>query len=72
MDKKVLERAVTKTVEYYFEGLSFKDAINKVLEEMGEKRMFGVHDKTIWNYCEIKGIWIWKDFLVWCQVQKLR
>ena len=36
MDKKVLEKAVTKTVEYYFKGLSFKEAITKVLEEIGE------------------------------------
>lgn len=38
MDKEDLEKAVTKTVEYYFKGLSFKEAINKVLEERGEKR----------------------------------
>ncbi|CAM2079759.1 MAG: hypothetical protein NSGCLCUN01_03987 [uncultured Clostridium sp.] len=40
MDKKVLEKAVTKTVEYYFELSSYEEAINKVLEEIGEKRMF--------------------------------
>ncbi len=36
MDKDDLEKAVTKTVEYYFKGLSFKEAITKVLEEIGE------------------------------------
>ena len=56
MDKKVLEEAATKTVEYYFEGLSFKEAINKVLEEMGEKRMFGVHDKSICEECHYMNI----------------
>lgn len=38
MDKKVLEKAVTKTVEYYFKLSSYEEAINKVLEEIGEKR----------------------------------
>ena len=56
MDKKVLEKAVTKTVEYYFEGLRFKVAINKVLEEIGEKRMFGVHDKSICEDCHYRKI----------------
>ena len=39
MNKEELEKAVTKTVEYYFEGLSFKEAINKVLEDIGEKML---------------------------------
>lgn len=36
MDKENLEKSVTKIVEYYFKGLSFKEAINKVLEDIGE------------------------------------
>ena len=40
MNKEELEKAVTKTVEYYFEGLSFKEAINKVLEEIGENKWY--------------------------------
>lgn len=33
MDKEELEDIMTRTVEYYFEGLTFKEAINKALEE---------------------------------------
>lgn len=33
MDKEELEDIITRTVEYYFEGLTFKEAINKALEE---------------------------------------
>lgn len=51
MNKKNLEEAVTKTVEYYFKLSSYEEAINKVLEEMGEKRMIGIHDKTICEDC---------------------
>lgn len=51
MNKKGLEEAVTKTVEYYFKLSSYEEAINKVLEEMGEKRMIGIHDKTICEDC---------------------
>ena len=51
MNKKNLEGAVTKTVEYYFKLSSYEEAIKKVLEEIGEKRMFGVHDETICEYC---------------------
>lgn len=56
MNKKVLEKAVIKTVEYYFKLSSYEEAINKVLEEMGEKRMFGVHDKLICEKCHHMGI----------------
>lgn len=38
MNKEELEKAVTKIVEYYFEGLTFKKAINKVLEKIGENK----------------------------------
>lgn len=51
MNKKVLEKAVTKTVKYYFKLSSYEEAINKVLEEIGEKRMFDVHDKSICEDC---------------------
>ena len=33
MDKEELEDIITRTGEYYFEGLTFKEAINKALEE---------------------------------------
>ena len=36
MDKEVLEKVLIKAVEYYFKGLSAKEAINKALEEIGE------------------------------------
>ena len=37
VDKEILEKAVTKVVKYYFEGLRVKEAINKVSEEEGIK-----------------------------------
>lgn len=51
MNKKGLEEAVTKTVEYYFKLSSYEEAINKILEEIGEKRMIGVHDEIICEDC---------------------
>lgn len=37
MDKEVLEKVLIKAVEYYFKGLSAKEAINKALEEVKER-----------------------------------
>lgn len=34
MEKEILEKVAIKAVEYYFKGLSAKDSINKVLEEI--------------------------------------
>lgn len=38
MDKEILEKGLIKAVEYYFKGLRAKEAVNKALEEIGEKR----------------------------------
>lgn len=49
MDKEVLEKVLIKAVEYYFKGLSAKEAINKALEEVKER----------WIYMEIT--YVYKD-----------
>lgn len=36
MEKEILQKALIKAVEYYFKGLSAKEAVNKALEEIGE------------------------------------
>lgn len=33
MDKEKLERILIKAVEYYFKGLTAKEAINKAIDE---------------------------------------
>ena len=53
MDKEELEDIITRTIEYYFEGLTFKEAINKALEE-GWKygNNLCIQRKMEWRYKE--------------------
>lgn len=37
MDKEILEKVLIKAVEYYFKGLTAKEAINEALNEMEDK-----------------------------------
>lgn len=40
MEKDILEKVLIKAVEYYFIGLSAKEAVNKASEEIGGIKMF--------------------------------
>ena len=39
MEKDILEKVLTKAVEYYFIGLSAKEAVNKALKEDGRMKV---------------------------------
>lgn len=39
MDEQILEKVLIRAVEYYFAGLDAKEAINKAIEEIKERKI---------------------------------